>query len=64
MWSLLYVRYVTIKLSKKNGNSTPVDAEISLKFSLMLVCGINITEDIFMDIMVGFWDIEIFYPWL
>lgn len=32
------------------------NTEIPLKFSLMVVCGINISGDIFMYITVGLWD--------
>lgn len=50
---LSYVKYTTIKLSKgKEMTVAPLlrYTEIPLKFSLMVVCDINISGDIFMYI--------------
>lgn len=58
---LSYVKYTTIKLSKgKEMAVAPLlrYTEIPLKVSLMVVCGINISEDFFMYIIVGLWDTQ------
>lgn len=43
---------------KKKMATAPLltNTEILLKFSLMVVCDINISGDIFMYITVGLWD--------